>query len=275
MSCDTTRKRLWRKLGLNVSDVEIIFRGAKDTALQNKPTKNEKKVWMDKTERLFTVFEYHELPLPVHSKTGLPRTSSMAGYAAVWDELVRRDALGIEVPTGINRDDLVKFLTRLGEFAVQHNTKIELAVLGGAAMVLGYSTRVATLDIDAVFLEPVNKNEIREMVKTVAKEFDIAEDWLNDAAQGFLKKIKLGKVVFSSPGIYVRILSPEQLLASKLGAWRSKKDRMDAAYLLKEFKGLSQEQVWNAIEPFLTPHQELKSHLAFLELWERLYANQP
>ena len=140
-------------------------------------------------------------------------------------------------------------------------------------MVLGFSARVATLDIDAVILAPANKKEVQEMIIAVAEEFDLPDAWLNNAAQGFLRNISIGKNVFSGPGIEVNILKPEQLLATKLGAWRSKKDRLDAAHLLKEFQGLTREQVWEAIEPFLTPHQELKSNLAFIELWERMYGN--
>ena len=65
-------------------------------------------------------------------------------------------------------------------------------------------------------------------------------------------------------------LAPEQLLASKLGSWRGIKDRLDAFQLMKEFKEKTKEQVWNEIEAYLTPHQELKSQMAFDELWERL-----
>ena len=270
MSGDTTRKRLWKKLALNSSEMEAIYLIAKNNAQENKPSKADRKLWVEKTERLFSFFDYHELAHPVHSITGLPKLSSMAGYAALWDELENRQAMNIEQPAGILKKDLIKFLTKLGELASSRKIKIELAILGGAAMVLGYSSRVATLDIDAVFISPQNKSELRELIHSVAEEYDIPDDWLNDAAQGFLKKISIGKEVFSAPGIQVNLLAPEQLLASKLGSWRGIKDRLDAFQLMKEFKEKTKEQVWNEIEAYLTPHQELKSQMAFDELWERL-----
>lgn len=142
-------------------------------------------------------------------------------------------------------------------------------------MVFGYSTRPATIDIDAVFIAPTNKSELRGLIHSVAEEFEISDDWLNDAAQGFLRKIGIGKKVFSAPGIEVNTLIPEQLLASKLGSWRGKKDRLDAFHIMKEFDGLTKDELWNAIEPYLTPHLELKSQMAFTELWERIYGNRP
>ena len=225
MSCDTSRKRLWKALKLNPIEMENIYFDAKNKAQEKKPSQAERDLWLEKTDRLFSYFDYYELNRPVHSKTGFPRLSSMAGYATLLDKLEESGSLTIERPLGINRDDLIKFLSKLGELAIQHHTKIELAVLGGAAMVFGYSTRKATLDIDAVFIAPINKAELRGLIHSVAEEFDLPDDWLNDAAQGFLKKITIGKKVFSAPGIDVNILIPEQLLASKLGSWRNKKDR--------------------------------------------------
>lgn len=274
MSCDTNRKRLWKILKLNSLEMENIYLTAKDRAQEIPPTQTERELWIDKTERLFTFFDYQELARPVHSKTGLPRLSSLAGYAALWDELENRQALTIEPPTGINKDDLTKLLTKLGELAVQHQTKIELAILGGAAMVLGYSSRTATLDIDAVFIAPTDKVEIRKLIHETAEEFNLSDDWLNDAAQGFLNAVSIGKSVFSAPGIDVNLLIPEQLLASKLGSWRGRKDRLDAYRLMKEFKGLTKEQLWSSIEPYIIPHQELRTQLAFSQLWERFDDNE-
>ncbi len=147
MSCDTIRKRLWKKLALNLTEMEAIYLTAKNKAQENRPSKAERKLWVEKTERLFSFFDYHELARPVHSTTGLPKLSSLAGYAALWDELENRQAMNIEQPSGILQADLIKFLAKLGELASSRKIKIELAILGRAAMVLGYSVRVATLDI--------------------------------------------------------------------------------------------------------------------------------
>jgi len=214
MSCDTNRRRLWKALKVNADQMEAIFYAAKTAALKRKPTEAERAIWVDKTERLLAFFDYQEIPRPVHSKSGLPRLSSLAGYAAVLDALEQIQVLNIEAPAGITREDLKRFLTRLGELANQSDIKIELAVMGGAAMVLGFSARVATMDVDAVILLPKNKSIVRALSKTVAEEHDLPEDWLNDAAAGFLKQISLGDRVYSAPGIEVWLLCPEQLLAT-------------------------------------------------------------
>lgn len=50
----------------------------------------------------------------------------------------------------LTRSDIENTLRRLGELAVQQDEAIELLVVGGAAMVLGYDARLATHDVDAI-----------------------------------------------------------------------------------------------------------------------------
>jgi predicted nucleotidyltransferase len=79
-----------------------------------------------------------------------------------------------------------------------------------------------------------------------------------------------GPVIFSAPGITVKIPSTAQLLAMKLCAWRDDVDIEDARRLLLELTG-DREKVWQAIAPHLVPGNELKAHYAFLDLWESTY----
>jgi hypothetical protein len=55
----------------------------------------------------------------------------------------------------------------------------------------------------------------------------------------------------------------------KLSAWRDDVDIEDARRLLLEMKG-DQEKIWQSVEPFLIPGQQLKARYAFLDLWETL-----
>jgi hypothetical protein len=68
-------------------------------ARQEKWTKPEREELAEKTKKVLRIIRTTGAPEgkdPVHSKTGLPRVSSQAGYAAVYDLFVE---LGIEVDT--------------------------------------------------------------------------------------------------------------------------------------------------------------------------------
>jgi hypothetical protein len=108
---------------------------------------------------------------------------------------------------------------------------------------------------------------VRELVRVVAREQNWSDDWLNDGAKGFLVGLSIGPVILSAPGIEVRGLAATQVLAMKLSAWRDDVDIGDARRLLKEISG-SREEVWAAIEPYLTTGDELKAQYAFSDLWE-------
>jgi hypothetical protein len=66
----------------------------------------------------------------------------------------------------------------------------------------------------------------------------------------------------------------EQLLAMKLSAWRDDLDISDARRLLKEIAGRRDKvKVWQSLEPYLVPGDELTAQYAFLDLWESLYGS--
>jgi len=53
----------------------------------------------------------------------------------------------------------------------------DLFIVGGAAMAVAYDARLATTDVDAVF---VPSKEVRIAASRVAQERGLEEDWLND-----------------------------------------------------------------------------------------------
>jgi hypothetical protein len=113
---------------------------------------------------------------------------------------------------------------------------------------------------------------VRELAQIIADERGWPEDWLNDGAKGFLIGLSPGPVVFSAPGIEVRSPATGQLLAMKLSAWRDDVDIADARRLLQEMSG-SRAEIWQAVEPYLVPGDELKAQYAFADLWEALYSD--
>ncbi len=137
-------------------------------------------------------------------------------------------------------------------------------------MVLAYNARLATHDVDVFILSPKEARIARTLAQQVAQEFEWPDDWLNDGAKGFLVGISKGPVIFSAPGIVVKRPEVAQLLAMKLSAWRDDVDIDDARRLLQELQG-SQSEIWQRVEPFLVPGQQLKAQYAFLDLWETIY----
>ena len=234
MSSDSNRRKLWKEIGLNSRQMEDIFRSARSRSLTGKISDEMKTAWIEKTNRVMALFDFLDIPRPVHGKTGLPRPSSLAGYAALWDALSTIEIPVLGVATGLTKDDLASALTKLGALALRQGTTIKLAVVGGAAMLLGYAIKRATHDMDVLVVAPKEVSSVRKMAKAVAEEMNWADDWLNDGAKGYLRGISEGRQVFSAPGIEVFMPSAPQLLAMKLVAWRSAKDEMDAARILGE-----------------------------------------
>ena len=67
---------------------------------------------------------------------------------------------------------------------------------------------------------------------------------------------------------------PEQLLAMKIAAWRDSQGISDARRLLQELLGIGDRQaIWNKVETFLIPGRELKSPLAFSDLWKSIHGS--
>jgi predicted nucleotidyltransferase len=174
----------------------------------------------------------------------------------------------------LERDELVAALTQLGELALVRGLHIELIIVGGAAMVLGFNARASTHDVDAVVIPTSHTALLRELAQQVAQARDWPADWLNDAAKGYLVGISSGPVLVSAPGIEVRAPATEQLLAMKLSAWRDDVDIDDARQLLLALGGgQTRDALWAKLRPFLVRGAELKAQYAFEDLWESLYGD--
>jgi hypothetical protein len=174
----------------------------------------------------------------------------------------------------LTRQDMISALERLGQLAAADSYTLHLMVVGGAAMVLGYNARQSTHDIDARFLPPPEAHVVRAWAKVIAREYGWPDDWLNDAAKGYLMGFSSGPVLLEAPGIEVRQPAVEQLLAMKLCAWRDDLDIADASRLLTDLTpGSNRVDVWQRLMPYLVPGRELKAQYAFEDLWESVYGD--
>jgi hypothetical protein len=132
------------------------------------------------------------------------------------------------------RSEILKALRALGEELTEEGVRGQIFIVGGAAMALAYSTRRVTKDIDAVF-EP--KLSIYRAAAKVAEELGLPEDWLNDAAKGFMPgEDDARRPLPEIQGIEITTASPQYLLAMKLMAMRFGEDDEDIEVLIDECK---------------------------------------
>lgn len=121
----------------------------------------------------------------------------------------------------------------------------ELGLVGGAAMCLVYNARAATKDVDAVF-EPASV--LRAIARQVAEEEGLPEDWLNDAAKGFLRPGFTRQEVLHLSNLLVWTPEPRYMLAMKcLSARWDTSDRDDVVFLLRFLEIQAPEQVFGLI----------------------------
>ncbi|MDZ4815517.1 MAG: hypothetical protein SGI71_04545 [Verrucomicrobiota bacterium] len=99
--------------------------------------------------------------------------------------------------------------------------KGEIAIYGGAAMVLAFNARPATKDVDAIFAPAV---EIREAAKQVGEELGFPDGWLNDGVKAFVsqkdRREPLKAAMLSNDSLIITTATAEYLLAMKCMAGR-------------------------------------------------------
>lgn len=160
---------------------------------------------------------------------------------------------------------ILQALQALGDELTRRGVRGQIFVVGGAAMALAYSTRRVTKDIDAVF-EP--KSAVYEAAARVADDLGLPEDWLNDAAKGYMPgNDENPRPVADIHGIEVTTASPRYLLAMKLMAMRFGEDDEDIQTLLKTC-GLHSAQEALDLLKHMYPHQAppVKTRLFLEEL---------
>jgi hypothetical protein len=166
----------------------------------------------------------------------------------------------------LSAEEIQKAFGALSEELARRGDRGQMAIAGGAALVLLYNARQSTKDVDAFFVQP-DPPRAREAAARVARELELPEDWLNDAAKGYFVTISEGALVYKSESLIVRAVTTEQLLGMKLAAWRDAIDRADARLLLSMLTG-SRDEIWAKVEPFVPPAYLDKASYALDDLWD-------
>ena len=144
--------------------------------------------------------------------------------------------------------EIKSLLKELNEWLKRHKLRGEVGIIGGAAMCLAYKARAATKDIDAIFAPAA---EIRKAVNEIAERRNIAADWLNDAAKGYLAPGFLKKNLYKWSHLSIWVPEPRYMLAMKtISARWDTSDRDDVLFLTKKLKLKSANQVFDIVENY-------------------------
>ncbi len=150
----------------------------------------------------------------------------------------------------LTKEQIRQYLEEINARLATQDATGEIVLCGGAVMTLVYDARPATKDVDALFAPSA---VIRDIAKDMAVENNLEEDWLNDAAKGFIDTAKMRFAnVLELSNLIVRRPQDEEMLALKLAAAREdSKDADDALFLMGVVNVRSLEQVYEIVERYI------------------------
>ncbi|QQS31577.1 MAG: hypothetical protein IPM50_07740 [Acidobacteriota bacterium] len=148
--------------------------------------------------------------------------------------------------------EIKQYLTELNDELALKDVKGEVALFGGAVMVLVFKTRIATKDVDAIFHPSA---EIREAASRIANRHGIDETWLNDGVKGYVVPHSKN-VLFHMPHLTVLLPDADYLLAMKALAARSDtEDESDLRFLIDHMALKSANEVFSIIQKYYPKQQ--------------------
>lgn len=157
--------------------------------------------------------------------------------------------------TLLTREKILTALSALSDELGRKDTKGEVCLFGGTVMVLAFTARLATKDVDALF-QPTQT--IRELARRIADEQQLPPDWLNDGVKGFISarhELTTGNLP-QFPHLRLTMPVPEYLLAMKCMAARlggtanEPTDVADIAFLVRHLKLKSAKGVLDIVAQY-------------------------
>lgn len=146
-----------------------------------------------------------------------------------------------EQKSSLTRDQILEALRALSDELGNQNVKGEICLFGGTVMVLAFTARLATKDVDAIF-QPAQT--IRELALRIADQQHLPANWLNDGVKGFVSEHHQTIVgnLPQFPNLRLTMPVPEYLLAMKCmaarigGTTNEPSDVADIAFLIRYLK---------------------------------------
>lgn len=157
-------------------------------------------------------------------------------------------------PSGstLTREQILAALQALSDELGKQGVTGELCLFGGTVMVLAFTARLTTKDVDALF-QPTQT--IRELARRIAIEQHLPADWLNDGVKGFVSgrhETTAGNLP-QFPHLRLTMPVPEYLLAMKCMAARiggttdEPSDVADITFLIRHLKLKSAKEVLDLV----------------------------
>jgi hypothetical protein len=152
----------------------------------------------------------------------------------------------------LSRDQILRALQTLSDELGRQAVTGEVCLFGGTVMVLAFSARLTTKDVDALF-QPTRI--IRELARRIAADQLLPVDWLNDGVKAFISTrhdTAMGNLP-QFPHLRLTMPVPEYLLAMKCMAARiggttdEPSDVTDIIFLVRHLKLESAKEVLDLV----------------------------
>ncbi len=159
----------------------------------------------------------------------------------------------------LTKAEIESGLSRLDELARAEHRTVEIAIYGGAAIMLAWDMRAVTNDVDAIIMDARNNDFVWQAVKQIARENRWHEDWFNDAIKGYIMGFcHMEELPFfpdnEEGGLRLYVPNPEYFLAMKCMAMRlgqeGKQDGEDVKNILRMLNITSPEEVYDIVEKY-------------------------
>ncbi len=140
----------------------------------------------------------------------------------------------------LSRDHIIDALRDIDAQSRAAGKLIDLAIYGGAAIVLAFDLRLATRDVDAVIRS--DPGYARELCRRIAEARTWPEDWLNDGVKSYLSSNEAMLLMREFPGsneggLRVHLPSAEYLFAMKCMAMRP--EGIDGSHDISDIEALA------------------------------------